>query len=304
LAAEVNYTADGRLTTMPNGYFLSFEFIGYVLLALCARHAWHKGPGHLAGLLAGVLFGVLLELATIAQLQAYEYGRFLVMVGDVPLCIGVGWGVILYSARVMSDAAAMPEWARPVLDALLALNIDLAMDAIAIRLGFWDWGFGFQGEYFGVPYANFWAWFWVVASFSAGLRAFGRLPGAPGRWLAPAGAVVVGVLGVLATNAFIVYAVPPGLRRWVVTFTLLAALILVLAVRPRLGARPVPALALWVPLVLHLYFLIAGLVSGVILQPPFLLVVSVAMLASAAVLHRHALPGARRRPAGSLTGAA
>jgi hypothetical protein len=90
----------------------------------------------------------------------------------------------------------------------------------------------------------------------------------------------------------------------VVTFTLLAALILVLAVRPRLGARPVPALALWVPLVLHLYYLIVGLVSGVILQPPFLLVVSVAMLASAAVLHRHALPGARRWPAGSLTGAA
>jgi len=258
----------------------------------CARHAWQQGPARLAGLLAGALFGVLLELATIAQLQAYEYGGFLVMVGDVPLCIGVGWGVILYSARLASDAAALPEWARPVLDGLLALNIDLAMDAVAIRLGFWDWGFGFQGEYFGVPYPNFWAWFWVVASFSAGLRAFGRLPGALGRWLAPAGAVVVGVLGVLTTNTLIVYGVPLELRRWVVALTLLGALSLVIAVRPRLGARPMPAPALWVPLVLHLYFLVAGLVSGAVFEPPVLLAVSLIMLAVAARLHRYALPGA------------
>ena len=60
--------------------------------------------------------------------------------------------------------------ARPLLDGLLALNIDLALDAVAIRLGFWDWGQGFSFQYFGVPYANFWAWFWVVTSFSLGYR--------------------------------------------------------------------------------------------------------------------------------------
>ena len=31
------------------------------------------------------------------------------------------------------------------------------MDALAIRLGFWDWGGGLEVGYFGVPYANFWA---------------------------------------------------------------------------------------------------------------------------------------------------
>jgi hypothetical protein len=39
-----------------------------------------------------VLFGLLLEWATIQQLNAYEYGHFLVMLGSVPVVIGVAWG--------------------------------------------------------------------------------------------------------------------------------------------------------------------------------------------------------------------
>jgi hypothetical protein len=90
-------------------------------------------------LLAGIFFGVLLELATIRQLHAYEYGHFMIMVLDVPLCIGVAWSCILYSVIEFSDAGSLPYWSPPILDGLLALNIDLALDAIAIRLGFWDW---------------------------------------------------------------------------------------------------------------------------------------------------------------------
>ena len=92
------------------------------------------------------------------------------MIGDVPLCIGVAWSCIIYSAMEFSDASSLPYWARPILDGLLALNIDLALDAVAIRLGFWSWGQGLKFQYFGVPYANFWAWVLVVFSFSLGYR--------------------------------------------------------------------------------------------------------------------------------------
>ncbi|MFH1446977.1 MAG: carotenoid biosynthesis protein, partial [Chloroflexota bacterium] len=117
-------------------------------------------------------------------------------------------GIIAYGVKLFSDASNLPDWARPVLDGLLALNIDLAMDAVAIRLGMWDWGQGFKTQYFGVPYANFWAWFWVVASFSAGIRwLIPRVKGI-GRWLSPFGALLIGTLSVLGTNALIVYVIP------------------------------------------------------------------------------------------------
>src|SRR5512135_3615420 len=112
---------------MLNPYCVAFELILVVLLGVCVRHAARFGPARVWQLIAGVLFGLVLEWATIQQLHAYRYGRFLMMVG-------VGWGVIIYSARVFSDVSSLPEWARPLLDALLALNIDLALDAVAIRL--------------------------------------------------------------------------------------------------------------------------------------------------------------------------
>jgi len=143
-------------------YFLAFEAMIYLLFIVCFIHAWREGVAVVWRLFAGILFGILLEYVTIQQLQAYSYGRFLIMLGDVPLPIGVAWGCIVYSASLFSEASNLPEWAKPVLDALFALNIDLSMDVIAIRLGFWSWSIDIHSQFFGVPYANFWAWFWVV----------------------------------------------------------------------------------------------------------------------------------------------
>ena len=236
-------------------------------------------------LFAGILFGVTLELATIRQLDAYEYGQFLIMLLDVPLCIGVAWSCILYSVMACSDASSLPYWTRPLLDGLLALNIDLALDAIAIRLGFWNWGQGLGFQYFGVPYANFWAWFWVVSSFSFGYRLFARRGEWMKTWLAPLLALLVGLGGVLGTNALIAFIVPSALHGPVVGITLTLAFVAVLAMRPRFYLLAVPGLVFWVPLLTHLYTLFAGLISGVILQPPFLLYISLAMISVAIYLH-------------------
>lgn len=274
---------------MPDIYFLLFELIIYLQFILCLLHAWRQGAANLLRLLAGILFGVILELATIRQLDAYEYGRFLIMILDVPLCIGVAWSCIIYSAMEFSDASSLPFWTRPVLDGLLALNIDLALDAVAIRLGFWDWGQGLGFQYFGVPYANFWAWLWVVFSFSLGYRLFSRRADWTGRWLSPLSALIVGLAGVLGTNALIVFGVSPGMRNPIIFGTLAGALVLVIYLRPRFYRHPVPSLVFWVPFLMHAYVLIAGLLSGVILDPPFLLWVGLIMLAIAFILHRPSL---------------
>jgi len=274
---------------MPSFYLISMEFIVVALFIMCLRHAWRSGPEHVLRLVAGVLFGLLLEFATIWQLEAYSYGTFLMMLRDVPLVIGIGWGIIIYSAKLFSDATNLPETMRPVLDGLLALNIDLAMDAIAIRLGMWDWGLGLHFQYFGVPYANFWAWFWVVVSFSASIRLLTPQARGVWYWLAPFGAVLLGLVGVLCANAFIVYIVPRQFYELTIGFPLISTLLLVLLHRPKFTGRPHAPIAFWVPFGFHAYFIAAGLLSGTILDPPNLLAVSMIMFLISLYLHRSTL---------------
>jgi hypothetical protein len=271
---------------MPDIYFILFEGIIYLQFALCFLHARKLGRENLLRLAAGVLFGLMLELATIRQLDAYEYGEFIIMVLDVPLCIGVAWSCILYSGMEFTDASSLPYWMRPVLDGLLALNIDLALDAIAIRLGFWDWGQGLEFQYAGVPYANFWAWFWVIFFFSFGYRLLARRADWIGVWLSPLLAIIVGLAGVLATNALMANVIPFAYHAVVVAIVLIAALLAVLALRPRFYLYPLPALVFWVPALTHFYTLLAGIFSGAIFRPPFLLVISLAMIVIALYLHR------------------
>lgn len=270
----------------PDNYFLLFELIIYVQFGLCFYHAWKHGTKNLVQLFAGILFGVLLELATIRQLNAYNYGQFLIMILDVPFCIGVAWSCIIYSSIEFSNASSLPYLLRPVLDGLLALNVDLALDAVAIRFGFWDWGQGLNFQYFGVPYANFWAWFWVVFFYSFGYRLIARRKDWMSIWISPLIGVIVGLVGVLATNALITFVIPWAYGGLTVSSLLLAALVLVIALRPRLYQTPVPSLVFWVPCLTHAYVLIAGLIAGVILEPPVLLWIGVLMSAVAFSLHR------------------
>jgi hypothetical protein len=272
-----------------NPYFLGLELLVLVLFGLCMRHAWRQGGLKVWELLAGVVYGILLEWATIQQLRAYEYGQFAIMVGELPLAVGFAWGTIIYSLRLFSDASSLPLWLRPALDGLLALNIDLAMDAVAIRLGMWDWGMGTRNQYFGVPYANFWAWFWVVFSFSFGLRLLNYQGGRLRRWFAPLGAILIGLVGVTGTNHFITGIVSPDGYLPTILIALGSAFWVVMWTRPRLSIYKVDPIAFWVPTGFHVYFLVAGLFSGVLLGSPILLVVSLGMLLLALHLHRSTL---------------
>lgn len=274
-------------------YFIAFELMIYLLFVLCFIHAWRAGTAVVWRLVAGVLFGVLLEYGTIQQLHSYSYGRFLIMLGDVPLPIGVAWGCIVYSARLFSEASSLAEWARPVLDALFALNIDLSMDTIAIRLGFWNWAINLHSQFFGVPYGNFWAWFWVVFSFSAGLRLVLAWKHPLRSWLAPLGAVISGLAIVFLTNQLIymISNLSYTLYILLVVLVLAGALLLVLLLRPGLSVRAEPAPATWVPLSFHAFFLVAGAISGIYFRIPALLVVSLLMASIGVFVHRNAFRG-------------
>jgi len=270
---------------MPGLYAFTFEVLIFILFGLCLRHAWRAGLPFVLRLLAALLFGIVLELATLRQLNTYRYGQFLVMIADLPLAIGVGWSVIIYASMLYSDATSLPDWARPVLDGLLALSIDLVADTVAVRLGLWDWGQGLHFEYFGVPFANFFAWFWVVASFSTGNRWLFNRHDRTGLWLSPVLGLGLGLLSVVGTNAFIVIGVPRGLVEIVALSSIGASAVLMLLLHPQLNVRPLDSVAIYVPVALHAYFLIAGLLSGALLNPPALLLISFSLIGLTLFLH-------------------
>jgi hypothetical protein len=126
----------------PAWVFPVFESAMYILFLLCLLYAWRQNPRSVAYLIGGVCFGLLLEYMEVAM-YSYSYGKFWVMIGsypiNVPLCIGIGWGIIIYSARLFTDRLGLALWACAALDTLLAANIDLGMDTIACRLHMWNW---------------------------------------------------------------------------------------------------------------------------------------------------------------------
>ncbi len=270
---------------MVNIQFLFFEILMLILVALCFRHARKEGIQAVLRLFAGILFGVMLEWATIKQLEAYSYGTFLLMIDNIPISIGMGWGVILYSSMLFSDHCRINEWFRPVLDGLLALNIDLAMDAIAIRIGMWDWGGGLSYDYFGVPYENFWAWFWVIFSFSMAFRVLNRLPGKLAIYIAPLGSIPLGVIGVLSANRIIVSYIPQNHDLTTIAIIFLGGLLFILSRKPNPDHAQMDSLVMWVPVGFHLYFLIIGVISGAIFSSWAILTVSLAMALIAGYIH-------------------
>ena len=172
----------------PTIAFVLHELAMYILFALCLVHAVRRGAVNTSYLLGGVMFGLLLEYVNVNAGINYSYGQFWLMLGpmpepdtipmNIPINIGIGWGIIIYTAKLFSDNLGLPIWSRPAVDALLALNIDLSMDVVAYRLNMWHWGWEFlptkpdplTTEWFGVPYANFFGWLFVVFFYSAFAR--------------------------------------------------------------------------------------------------------------------------------------
>jgi hypothetical protein len=172
----------------PPASFMIHEIATYVLFVFCLLHAARRKAAYVSYLLGAVLFGLLLEYVNVNAGMDYSYGQFWLMLGptpeagtipaNIPVSVGVGWGIVIYTARLFSDYLGLPVWSRPALDALLALNIDLSTDAVAYRLNMWHWGWEFRpgqpdpltSEWFGIPYGNFYGWLLVVFFYSAFAR--------------------------------------------------------------------------------------------------------------------------------------
>lgn len=167
----------------PVWCFPLVELSVYCLFAACFWSAWKRGARPLIYLLGGLAFGLLLEYFEVVT-DSYTYGRFWLMLGhmpaSVPVWVGCAWGIIMYASRRFSDAAGLPWLGAAALDTLLALNIDLSIDAVAYRLHMWHWDWTgthlnpLTADWFGIPYGNFVGWITVVFCYSAFSRILER----------------------------------------------------------------------------------------------------------------------------------
>lgn len=271
-----------------NPYFLVFEGMVYALFAACLWNAARRGRFAVTELVWTVVYGFLLEWLTLKQLAVYHYGSFALMLDGAPLAVAVGWAVIIYASMRFSDTLTLPDTVRPLLDALLALNVDLSLDTIAIRLGMWFWtGVDRDAQWFGVPWANFWAWFLVVWSFSTCLRALRGWQSDPvRRWLAAPAAMLFSLLALVIANSLFYLLADPTAQALASVFLLIASLWLVLEHRPRLRPSAQPGPIAWgVPLAFHGFALASGLAAGIFSQQPVLALVGVLMLLISLGLH-------------------
>jgi uncharacterized membrane protein len=151
-----------------NPLYLLLELAVAISFVLAAMAALRRGRLPFYELISAAVFGILLEEGDQLMFESYHYSaHWLATVDRAPIAIGLTWALILAGAMRITDALGVRRRYAPFVDAVLAISLDLAFDAIAIRMGLWTWrGIGPEQAWFGVPAGNFYAWLFVALGFS------------------------------------------------------------------------------------------------------------------------------------------
>ena len=152
-----------------NPLYLLLEVSAALFFAGAALAALRRGRLPFLELISAAAFGILLEEGDQLVFETYHYSAdWILTIDRAPVVIGLTWALIIAGAMRLTDALGVRRRYAPFVDAVLAISLDLAFDAIAIRMGLWTWrGIGPTEGWFGVPAGNYYAWLFVTLSFSA-----------------------------------------------------------------------------------------------------------------------------------------
>ena len=167
------------ITIMAN-WILGFE-IPLMILFIFLVGILIKGKdfSRLSDLITAFVFGITLEFLNMTITEGYYYHtEFLLQFGNpptnVPIIIGLAWGMLLLTAQDISGRLKLPLRVRIFFEAAFVVSTDLMLDVIAIRLegGFWVWS-GITTDliitnstFFGVGWMNFVGWYFVISFVS------------------------------------------------------------------------------------------------------------------------------------------
>ncbi|MDQ3691477.1 MAG: carotenoid biosynthesis protein [Chloroflexota bacterium] len=148
--------------------YLLLEIAAATFFVIAAWLALRRGRLPFLELVSAALFGLLLEEGDQLIFETYNYAdAWILSIDRAPVVIGLTWALIIAGAMRITDALGVRRRYAPFVDSVLAISLDLAFDAIAIRMGLWTWrDVGSSDGWFGVPAGNFYAWLFVTLAFS------------------------------------------------------------------------------------------------------------------------------------------
>lgn len=151
-----------------NPTLLLIEIGATAFFVVAAGLALRRGRLPFLELVSAATFGLLLEQANQVIFETYEYSPdFALAIDRAPIVIGLTWALIIAGAMRITDALGVRDRYAPFVDSVLAISLDLAFDAVAIRMGLWTWrDIGPEQGWFGVPAGNFYSWLFVTLAFS------------------------------------------------------------------------------------------------------------------------------------------
>jgi putative membrane protein len=99
----------------------------------------------LIGVHTGLLFG------------DYKYGLNLgPKLWDVPLVIGINWGVLTVTAASVSHSLKFPHTLKIIVNAFILVIFDFVMEPVAMKSDFWSWNNN------SIPFFNYVCWFFIA----------------------------------------------------------------------------------------------------------------------------------------------
>ena len=151
-----------------NPVYLGLEVGATLFFVGAALAALRRGRLPFMELVSAAAFGILLEEGDQLIFETYHYSADWVLTVDrAPIVIGLTWALIIAGAMRLTDALGVRRRYAPFVDSMLAVSLDLAFDAIAIRMGLWTWrSIGPTDGWFGVPAGHFYAWLFVTLGVS------------------------------------------------------------------------------------------------------------------------------------------
>lgn len=154
-----------------NYNFLLTEFGILSLFLICLLYVIKHDKKYVSLLIFAIIYAIIFENGNILLSQnktgGYYYNdNFMFFIYDLPLFVALAWAIIIYTSKRIADSLPIKEFSKLFAASLLVLLIDLAIDVVAIRLGYWTWiGYSFTDGFFGVPADNFIGWLLVSFTF-------------------------------------------------------------------------------------------------------------------------------------------
>ncbi|MGA1822523.1 MAG: carotenoid biosynthesis protein [Thermoplasmatota archaeon] len=148
-----------------------FEISCLSLMIVSVVHAWIRWGRKktIMFFMFALIYGFILEEVTVTYSQYYEYNPHAwIQISNTMMAVPFCWTAVMYLLVYLIEEnphlSRLTKLEKGMFAGVMAVSIDVAIDAVFVAYGIWQWR---EGQWFGVPLANYTAWFMAVGGFTA-----------------------------------------------------------------------------------------------------------------------------------------